>query len=177
LALFGGTAVSYARMAADRFPVPGWRMRDLRWYPTQFEDALSDHLPGREALLGWHARFKLHTLHTSPTPRVWLGTDGSLFYNHWADVKTTNLAVHLERAVERWGAVMRGRRDWCEARGIHFLVIVVPDKQTIYRERLPAVVRDRLDERVLDRVLERWRAEPAVRVVDLRPEFLAAKQY
>src|SRR5207245_4432671 len=40
---------------------------------------------------------------------------------------------------------------------------------------LPAVVRDRHDERVLDRTLERWRAEPAVPVLDLRPELLAAK--
>ena len=48
IALVGGTAVSYARMAADHFPSPSWRVReDLRWYPTKFEAALSDHLAGR----------------------------------------------------------------------------------------------------------------------------------
>src|SRR5438093_11759977 len=118
IALVGGTAVSYARMAADHFPSPSWRVReDLRWYPTKFEAALSDHLAGREALVGWHARFKLHTLRTSPTPRVWLGTDGWLFYNHWADLGAVNLPTHLEQAIERWGSVIRARRDWCEARG------------------------------------------------------------
>jgi hypothetical protein len=87
------------------------------------------------------------------------------------------MAAHADRMIERWGEVMRARRDWCEARGIHFLVVVAPDKQTIYPERLPAVVRDREDLHVLDRAQAVWRAEPAVSVVDLRPELLAAKQY
>lgn len=177
LVLSGGAAVSYAKMAADRFPGPSWRIRDWRWYPPRFETALTDHLAGREALVGWHARFKLHTLRTSPTPRVWLGSDGWMFYNHWADLGVTNLPAHVPIVIDKWDAVIRARREWCEARGIHFVVVVVPDKQTIYPERLPAVVRDRTDERVFDRTLERWRAEPAVPVIDLRPELLAAKPY
>src|SRR5437870_6763665 len=177
IALFVGTAVSYARMAADRFPSLGWRVRDWRWYPTRFEAALSDHLAGRETLLGWHARFKLHTLHTSPTPPVWLGSDRWLFLNHWADLAAPHSPPHIDRAIEHWGEVVRARRDWCEANGIHFLFVVMPDKQTIYPERLPQVVRDREDAHALDRALALWRAEPAVSVVDLRPELLAAKEY
>jgi hypothetical protein len=177
IVLFGATAVSYARMAADHFPAPSWRVRDWRWYPTRFETALSDHLAGREALVGWHARFKLHTLHTSPTPRVWLGSDRWLFYNHWADIGQPPLSTYVNGAIEKWGEVIRARRDWCEARGIRFLVVVTPNKQTIYPERLPQVVRDRDDGHVLDRTLALWRAEPAVAVVDLRPVILAAKPY
>jgi alginate O-acetyltransferase complex protein AlgJ len=177
IALFAGTAVSYARMASDRFPLPGWGMRDLRWYPTRFETALSDHLAGREALIGWHARLKVNGLRVSSTPRVWLGKDGWLFLNHWSDLGHSDLTNYLEGAVERWGAAIRARRDWCEARGIRFLVVVVPDKQTIYPERLPAVVRGRPDPCVLDRVLARWRADPPVPVLDLRADLLAAKQF
>src|SRR5262245_9076222 len=177
IALFGGTAVSYARMAADRFPSPSWRVSTWRWYPTRFEGALSDHLAGREALLGWHARFKLHTLRTSPTPRVWLGSDGWLFYNHWADMGATNTPAHLQRVIETWDTVVRARRDWCEARGIQLLMVVVPDKQAVYPERLPAVVRVRHDEHAFDHTQERWRAEPAVPFLDLRPELVASKEY
>jgi alginate O-acetyltransferase complex protein AlgJ len=178
IVLFGATAVSYARMAADRFPSLTWRVSTWRWYPPRFEAALSDHLAGRNALLGWHARFKLHTLRTSPSPRVWLGSDGWLFYNHWADLGGGNLSSqYFDRAVERWDEVMRARRDWCEARGIQLRIVIVPDKQTVYPERLPAVVRDRHDGRLLDRTLERLRADPAVPVIDLRPELAAAKEY
>jgi hypothetical protein len=175
VAVLGGAAVSYARMAADHFPSLSWRVSTWRWYPPRFEAALSDHLAGREALLGWHARFKMHTLHTSPTPRVWLGSDRWLFLNHWADISRS--PAHFERAIERWAEIIRSRRDWCEAHGIRFLVVVMPDKQTIYPERLPQVVRDRDDDHVLDRTLAIWRAEPAVPVVDLRPDLLAAKAY
>src|SRR5438045_7216241 len=107
IALFGGTIVSYARMAADGFPSATWRMREWRWYPTRFETALSDHLAGREALVGWHARLKVNGLRVSPTPRVWLGTDGWLFSNHWADLRCTDLTDYLERAVEGWASAIR----------------------------------------------------------------------
>jgi alginate O-acetyltransferase complex protein AlgJ len=175
--LLGGAAVSYARMMADRFPSPSWRVSSWRWYPTRFETALYNHLAGRETLVGWHARLKVNGLHVSSTPRVWLGTDGSLFFNHWADLRYPNLPIYVDRAVDRWGAVMRARRDWCEARGIRLLVVVVPDKQSVYPELLPAIARGRPDSQVLDRVLARWRADPPVPVLDLRPDLLTAKQF
>jgi len=176
IALFGGTAISYARMASDHFPSPGWRVRDWRWYPTKFETALYNHLAGRDALVGWHARLKVNGLAVSSTPRVWLGTNGWLFLNHWADLRTHEPNSYVENAVGRWGSVIRARRDWCEARGIRLLVVVVPDKQTVYPEYLPAVARGRTDSQVLDRVLARWRADPPVPVLDLRADLLAAKQ-
>ena len=40
-------------------------------------------------------------------------------------------------ALERWRVVLEARRDWLAKRGIKYLLVVAPDKETIYAEDVP----------------------------------------
>src|SRR5262245_29510845 len=72
----GGVA---ALMFADRQAYP--TVSSWKKAPSGFEGFLNNRLAGREALLGWNSRLRLDLLHVSPTPRVWVGDGGWLFYN------------------------------------------------------------------------------------------------
>jgi hypothetical protein len=40
-------------------------------------------------------------------------------------------------SLAQWTAVLQDRRAWLAARGIHFLVVVMPNKETVYAGAVP----------------------------------------
>jgi hypothetical protein len=166
-----GTAIS---MIADRSSFPA--VSSWKKIPSRFETFLNDHIAGRTSLLDLGARVRIDSLGTSPTPRVWIGSEGMLFYNHRVDLAAEYVGEAAEeQCVRHWAALTRARRDWCEARGIPFVMIVVPDKQSVYAELLPPMIRHRQSDSVLDRLIELCKTAPTIRLLDLRADLRAAK--
>jgi hypothetical protein len=156
-----------------KFPsVSSWKK-----LPARFESFLNDHLFARSQLLDANAQLKLRVLGVSPTQRVWIGSDGMLFYNHCTELPAICLGESGEaHCVEHWSRLVRLRRDWCQDRSVPFHLIVVPDKQSIYSELLPPVIRNRQGDAVLNRLEERWAITPRIDVIDLRDDLRAAKE-
>jgi len=67
-----------------------------------------------------------------------------------------------------------GRRDWLAARGIHYLVLVAPNKHTIYSEFLPSTYNKVHPHGRTDQLIQAL-DKAGVDVLDLRPVLLAAK--
>lgn len=151
----------------------GLATSSLRSMPAAFESVFTDHLAFRERLLAAHAAVRTGWLEASTTPRVWLGRAGWLFYNHHADADYLKPGdPTLPARAERWAAALSARRRRLAERGVHFLAVVVPDKQTVYPELVPAAGRRR-GPSPLDELL--GRCEPGIDVVDLREPLRAAK--
>lgn len=131
-----GTRMEYRNPAP--FPAPAL---DPRW-PRAFERYFDDNFALRTALVRWHNRVKLLWLGASPTPTFVVGVDGWLFYTGERTIENHVGALRLTpEELERWRRVLEGRRDFCERRGITYLLVVVPDKHAIYAEKLPPVYR------------------------------------
>ena len=74
---------------------------------------------------------------------------------------------------------MEKRRDWLAARGIKYLFVIPPDKQTVYPEFLPAwlantVAANRATK--LDQFLQYMKAGSTVEILDLRAPLIEAKK-
>jgi hypothetical protein len=138
--------------------------------PAALRAYAADHFGFRNALIRLHARLTVLGLGVSSTDKVVLGKEG------WAFLRS-------ERAVESYRAadpfppaelghlldVLETRRRWLEEQGIRYLVVVAPNKHTVYADHLPDTVvrvgpRTRLDE-LADALAERTR----VPLLDLRP--------
>jgi hypothetical protein len=174
-ALAAGSLATAARMVAD--PGRGPALSLSRNLPARFETLFYDRLAGRDRLLAWHARLKVELLGASSTPRVRLGDQGWLYYH--AEAERTYLKPgdpDLDRRLDRWAEAVPAWRDWLAARGARLLVVVAPDKQSVYPEHLPPVRRPHPGARPLDRVLAGWRADPALTVLDLRGPLCDAKR-
>jgi len=67
------------------------------------------------------------------------------------------------------------RRDWLARRGIKYLFVIAPDKQSIYPEYLPSWLKPIRRHTKLDQFFTYMRAHSTVTVVDLRPALREAK--
>ncbi len=71
--------------------------------------------------------------------------------------------------------VQEERRDWLAQRGIRYIFVVAPDKQTIYPENLPSWLKPTGRPTKLDQFMAHMHAHSTVAVPDLRPALREAK--
>jgi hypothetical protein len=167
-----------ARLTENRelAPAPTWpRTWDAALqFPRAFDAYWNDAFGFRPRLIRWHAIAR-YELGVSPTPLVIPGKDGWLFYA--VDGKTDwfrGVSRLPEARLARWKTHLEARRDWLARRGIRFLYVITPDKETIYPELVPARYA-RLTETAVGQLVDYMRANSTVEIVDLRPALLAAK--
>ena len=187
------------RMPAD-FPAVEWsgngwlrrpRTKDLVMFPGGLEDWLIDRtglrqeaiaavgavrlagwLPGETVALGPPARLRSNPGEHLPVR----GLDGWCFYvsgNQVAELAGRG-ALPERRLAATWRR-FEERRAWLAAHGIPYVVVVAPNKETIYPEYLPVWAGAKPGRTPLDQFVELAARRGRPHVVDLRPDLRAAK--
>lgn len=154
---------------------PGWGY-SLTSFPRRFERYWNDSFAFRWYLIRAHSLAKL-ALGVSPSPKALVGQDGYLFY-------AAEQSVDYFRGVKpftpddlaRWRDELESRRRWLAERGIRYLVVVAPNKETIYGEFMPPSLRKVRSDSRLDQLLAYLAAEAKIDVVDLRGPLTRAKR-
>jgi len=80
-----------------------------------------------------------------------------------------------EEELKDWQFIFESRRDWLQRRGIRYLVVIPPDKHTIYPEYLPAGVKYESAPK-LDQFITYMTSNASVPILDLRGALTEAKQ-
>ena len=136
---------------------------------SQYAD---DNFGFRRFLIRQNARLRLGLLGQSPHRAILLGRHGWLFFSGDDGVATVQ-EVRRQRpldlpTLERWGDAVVARQQWLQKRGAAYLLVVAPDKHTVYPQMLPrwlvpATTSTRLDQFV-------WYASgrPELHFLDLR---------
>ena len=75
----------------------------------------------------------------------------------------------------RWVAVYRDRQDWLAARGIHYLLVVAPNKHTVYPEHLPPQFNKVSPQDRTDQLVAALTAA-GINILDLRPAMRTVKE-
>ncbi len=150
-----------------------------REFPPAFERAFADRFGGRDFLVRQHHGTLLRWFGVSALATVLPGRDG---WYYWLGEDGLSLARHyrgtagFEQAyVDATVAELARRHDWLAARGIAYVVVVVPEKYTIYPEHLPAWVAPAAGPTPYDRVSDAILRDGRVRFIDLRPALRSAK--
>jgi hypothetical protein len=172
VATLGGPEIGDNRVLA---PPPRWvgfsRLRDL----AKATDAyIEDHFGLRRQLVRWNSLLR-YKLGVSSTSKVVIGEDGWLFYAGEKVLEQhTGQNVFTPAELERWVAVMTANRDWLARRGIPSIIMIAPDKSTIYPEKLPAYPRPPGRTTRADQLAARLKGTDLV-LVDPRQALVAAK--
>jgi alginate O-acetyltransferase complex protein AlgJ len=153
---------------------PGWGYTIVS-FPRRFERYWNDSFAFRWYLIRAHSLVKL-ALGVSPSPKALVGQDGYLFY-------AAEQSVDYFRAVKpftapelaRWREDLEEREAWLAERGIRYLVVVAPNKETIYPEFMPPELRPVRNYTRLDQLLADLRQHSNVPIIDLRPALWRAK--
>jgi hypothetical protein len=78
--------------------------------------------------------------------------------------------------LDQWVKNQEQRRAWLAARGIQYLLVVVPSKQTVYPQYLPDGLAKIHDESHFDEILDRFRQSGSkVKLIDVCAPILAAR--
>ncbi|MEO8754905.1 MAG: hypothetical protein ABI624_19750 [Casimicrobiaceae bacterium] len=172
------TTTRYENRAANAWPSLTDEM-PLREYAAAFENAFSDRFGGRNALVKLQHALLVGVLHTSPVPEVVLGSEDWLFlmpgYKEFGAELSSAQRLPRSRDYASIVAAIGRRIAYLDAAGIAYLLVVVPDKQTIYPEYYPAGLRAQQRDSLLDAVMAHLPAQWRSHVLDLRAPLLAAK--
>ncbi|MBW7961140.1 alginate O-acetyltransferase AlgX-related protein [Bradyrhizobium sp. BR 10261] len=117
------------------FPkVNSWR--EIKLLPRLAENYVNDRFGLRGQLVHLNSLMR-YSLGLSGARDVVVGSDGWLFYT--ADKileQHTGVDIFSSAELESWVHQMEADRDWLAKRGIGFYIVIAPDKNTIYPEKL-----------------------------------------
>lgn len=159
-------------------PVTGIKsFQDLILFPRRYEEKVYLYFPIRlefTRLMNWT---RINLFKQKYFPQVIVGNDGWLFYvshNHVDDFQNVNLfndqqISEIQKTVDDWG-------NFFEDQDIPLVILISPNKETIYGENLPAVVQPLGAKSRVDQILEEIDFPENIHVVDPRANLLKASQ-
>ena len=146
-------------------------------FPESFTSYVNDRFGLRKLYLRLGSKLRW-MLDLKVTPKVLFGKDRWLYLAAHDNIIDQFRGIDLFTRDEliSWVQTMVQRRDWLLERGIPFILVVAPNKHTIYPEYLPNSVGKVLGETPLDQLTEYISANTDLDFVDLRGPVMAAKK-
>jgi hypothetical protein len=161
-------------------PLPVFRLRlaEIVGFPDAFQAYFDDHFGFRNALIRFNYLIKQKILGVSPSAQVSIGKQGWLYYTAEGAVEDYRGISYLdEDKLRKLCFTFELKRKWLELQGIKYLLVIAPNKETIYPEYLPSQLYRRIREKtVLDDFLEYLKRHSNVDIVDLRNPLREAKK-
>lgn len=160
----------------DLVPFPDFSpdINVLKKFPAEFEQYFNDHFGFREWLIRCYNYIHIFWLKTSPLSKVILGKDGWLYYNslYYKKDKTTDTCQRMTRLTDLqlkfWKDALETREKWLSEQGIHYLLAIAPDKQSIYPEYLQNYINEAHQYSRTDHFLSYMKNNSNINILDLR---------
>lgn len=144
------------------------------------EACFNDNFGFRKKLIRFFQNWKIGLYHDRSVFKIIVGQDHWLFWGEAQMVEHfLGTAQFTPAQLQTWQKLLEKRRDWLAQRGIQYLFVVAPDKQSVYPEQLPAWLINAAPtnrETKLDQFLKFMKVHSTVPVLDLRGPMIAAKK-
>jgi alginate O-acetyltransferase complex protein AlgJ len=146
-------------------------LRTLAFDPYDIEESFYP----RARLIAWTSNLRL-ALGDRVFPRVIVGDDGWLVYTAEGDIDDyQKVRLFTEEELAQFQQNLDALSANYAERGIELIVVVVPNKNTIYPERVPEQLPVFGAESRLDQLTAYLRQHGSEQLIDLRPALLEAK--
>jgi alginate O-acetyltransferase complex protein AlgJ len=149
-------------------------------FPGRFERYFNDHFGLRARLLAVDHWARAAVFGVSPVPTVLVGRQGWLYFLG-EDAKAFDrwyrgIGAFTDAEVEALRNELLHRREYLRHLGIPYLVVVVPEKYSVYPEFLPDWAKPITPTTALDRIADDVARHPELHFLDLRTALRKAKQ-
>ena len=143
----------------------------------RFEAYFNDHFGFRKRLIHWLAVAKVKVLGVTSTPVVILGSNGWLYFGSESALSSYRaLRPFSLEQLEAYHQIIEARRDWLAVRGIPYVLIILPNKDTIYPEFMPAAYNEVNPKSRLDQLLDYMKVHSSVLILDVREDLRRARR-
>jgi hypothetical protein len=171
---------SYLQEKRKMAAKPEFRWNRMFQYLKEFTPYYNDYFTFRSDLIFLNNLLKVKFFRVSPTPTVLMGKNGWLFFDNPAAQPGTveyyrSLNPFSVKELEQWKDFLEQRHRWLAARGIHYLFIIVPNKNTIYPEFMPDHIRRANKKSRMDQLIEYLEKYSNVPFLDIRKALENAK--
>lgn len=161
--------------------LPEGKYESAAQFVSDWENYISDHFGFRPYLIRWNSLLRLYGLGVSPVPAVVLGKDSWLFYcsealadgNTFDDFRG-NIRLDPSDLIALQEKLEANQKIFSQNQ-IVYLLVIAPNKNTIYSEYLPEGIGNHRPPTRLDQFTEHMKAHSRVPVLDLRKALLSAK--
>jgi alginate O-acetyltransferase complex protein AlgJ len=174
----GTSSMNEKRRLAVR---PIFVVDSLEIFPKKYEQFYNDNFWFRKYFIQLNSLFTAKTYGISAIPDVLIGKQGWLYYvsktqgNSLEDYK--GLIKLDKRSLELIRENLERRTQSLKLKGIKFVVVVAPDKQSIYPENLPDnAQRKRRYPTRLDQIIKYLKGNSTVQILDVRNALLEEKK-
>lgn len=176
-AAMGFTRVELVEKRALTAP-PTWPSTLTEWadLPHGLDQYANDHFGLRNELIALNS-YSRYRLGVSASPKVLVGDRGWLFYVsdfNWEFFRGKNRFSDAQ--LRQWLDRMEEHRNWLAERGIQFLILPAPLKESIYPEYLPYWLRREKAATQVDQVVRGAATRPGLTVIDVRKQLLERKR-
>jgi alginate O-acetyltransferase complex protein AlgJ len=146
--------------------------RSLKKLPAEVDSYFNDRLAFRDSLLACDAYAKAQ-FRSTLTGSVIVGKGGWLFHNQAIAENPSHQPHHAKEQFAAWSSEFQTRHDWLAARGIAYLLVITPEKQSVLSDYLPD---DIPPEPVwATDLLREWLKKQPIPSLDLRSALRAAR--
>ncbi|GAB4420828.1 MAG: hypothetical protein Fur0044_17950 [Anaerolineae bacterium] len=151
--------------------------KTLATFPAQFEAFFNDHFGFRNRLVEAYSLLSV-ALESSPNSQIVVGTEGWYYYagsgevNNVENYRNTNPLTPQELWQWKWS--LETKYHWLKKKGINYVMVIVPEKHTIYGEYYPSRIQQVGRQSHLDQLIE-YMKDSEVPILDLRQPLLQAK--
>jgi hypothetical protein len=143
----------------------------------KFEAHFNDHFGFRKRLIYVLALAKVQGLGVTSNSGVTLGSDGWLYLASDSAMRSYRATrPFAPEQLESYRKILEARRDWLASRGIPYVLIIPPNKDTIYPEFVPAAYTKVHPESRLDQLLDYMKEHSSVSIIDVRSDLLRARR-
>jgi len=164
-----------------RAPETPHKFKDYTHFSEVFLAYFRDHFGFRNTMIRGLSVAKFHGgMAFDQGTNIILGKDGWLFYpkKPGSFLADRNLDPFTDADLDVWQRLLERRLAFCADHGIKMIVVIPPDKQSIYPEMLPEDFTRIGKQTRLDQLLDRLRrTHSPVQPIDLRATLLDAKKY
>lgn len=137
-------------------------------------DNLSENYLWRNSLIRNFLRFK-YEVGDRVFPTVLVGEDGWLYYTYNLSMRDYQKVDPLNMSnIKRLSSILEQLNNQVEQYGGSLIVVIPPDKSTVYPQFMPREIPVIGDETSLDRLIARMGQVSGVHLIDLRPKLIEA---
>lgn len=171
------------KRSLSKFPEIDITLDGISNFPKLFDTYYTDHFGIRDQLVEYYKSVK-YNLGDSPSDDVTLGKDGWLFlgsikkgYNKYSDPigDARNINLFSDDELQKLANDMAFLNSWLNSRDIKYILVIVPNKHTVYLDKLPDYISKSNEKSSTDQLVNYLEQYTNVTVVDLRKKLIERK--
>lgn len=146
---------------------------------TGFKSWLNDNIGFRDTLMSLNTKIQYALFDKINSSNVISGKNGWLFYQGEGGISINDYqakTLYTEKQLKKILNNVTELQKWCDDNGMEFVLMLMPNKEHIYREYMPDGIEEVHEEKNIDLVVDYIRENSDIKVVCPKEELLKAKE-